>query len=211
MSLEYLDAHWMKDAVEKSLWNLDMDQLSGKVIVCTFRGFAILSCISSLKSYRGVRNVVFCESFLEYVQRHPLLQRAVLSRWILKPGDLFSIIPHFLCCYFNFWKMKAPSLPMQKVTLSLAFSMVHCNVQCIVNPPLPRNIVPKCEKRCKIYICPKKLKRKLSANLLCNQLLDAFKNMQTQCQSKLCERKNIIVIITTTIIITTSPPLSSLH
>ena len=29
----------------------------------------------------------------------------------------------------------------------------------------------------------------MSANLLCNQLLDAFKNMQTQCQSKLCERK----------------------
>ena len=30
---------------------------------------------------RGVRDVVFCESFLDYVQRHPLLQRAILSRW----------------------------------------------------------------------------------------------------------------------------------
>ena len=29
---------------------------------------------------RGVRDVVFCESFLDYVQRHPLLQRAILSR-----------------------------------------------------------------------------------------------------------------------------------
>ena len=48
-----------------------MDELSGKVIVCIFY---------YLYPYRGVRNVVFCESFLEYVQRHPLLQRAVLSR-----------------------------------------------------------------------------------------------------------------------------------
>ena len=158
MSLEYLDAHWMKDAVEKSLWNLDMDELSGKVIVCTFRGFAILSCISSLKSYRGVRNVVFCESFLEYVQRHPLLQRAVLSRWILKPGDhvkLFSIIPHFFVLLLTISEKWKHLLYQCKKLRFLSHWVSY-----IVNPPLPRNIVPKCEKRCKIYICPKKLKPK---------------------------------------------------
>ena len=30
---------------------------------------------------RGVRDVIFCESFLDYVQRHPLLQRAIISRY----------------------------------------------------------------------------------------------------------------------------------
>ena len=30
--------------------------------------------------HRGVRDVVFCESFLEFVHRHPLLERAIISR-----------------------------------------------------------------------------------------------------------------------------------
>ena len=44
---------------------------------------------------RGVRDVVFCESFLDYVQRHPLLQRAILSRWNVIIGwksTTFSVV-----------------------------------------------------------------------------------------------------------------------
>ena len=35
--------------------------------------------VRTLLLLRGVHDVVFCESFLSYVHRHPLLHRAVLS------------------------------------------------------------------------------------------------------------------------------------
>ena len=38
----------------------------------------------------------------------------------------FQLFLTFCVVIDNFWKMKAPSLPMQKVTLSLALSKLHC-------------------------------------------------------------------------------------
>ena len=79
--------------------------------------------------FRGVRDVVFCESFLSYVSRHPLLQRAVLSSL---HKALLPSVPSPSRLSFPSWTCLAYWQARPQHALSLAFLLATLLLGCLI-------------------------------------------------------------------------------